>query len=128
MKLEDIEPKRDNADKIKYIEDNNIPADEVIRAEEFNALLEAVKALSGREQLKFKSETLLVAKENIKDTRVELEMTEIPIQGSLHVYVRGVHLDGNAYVVNSNHLTIYNNRMEYTVIEGDLITLTYNNY
>lgn len=128
MKLEDIEPKRDNADKIKYIEDNNIPADEVIRAEEFNALLEAVKALSGREQLKFKSETLLVAKENIKDTRVELQMTEIPIQGSLHVYVRGVHLDGNAYVVNSNHLTIYNNRMEYTVIEGDLITLTYNNY
>jgi len=128
MKLEDVQPKRDNADKIKYIEDNNIPADEVIRAEEFNALLEAVKALSGREQLKFKSETLLVAKENIKDTRVELEMTEIPIQGSLHVYVRGVHLDGNAYVVNSNHLTIYNNRMEYTVIEGDLITLTYNNY
>ena len=128
MKIEDIQPKVDNADKVKFIEDNNIPDNEVIRMAEFNALLEAVKTLAQREALKFKSETILVAEGDIKDTRVELSMTEVPIQGSLHVYVRGVHLDGNAYVLNSNQLTIYNNRMEYTVVPGDMITLTYNNY
>ena len=41
MNIEDIQPKIDNAEKIRYIEENNIPNEEVIRAEEFNALLQA---------------------------------------------------------------------------------------
>jgi len=125
MRIEDIEVKRDNAQKLIAVETQNIPSNEIVTAEEFNCLIAEIielKSQIGREQ---RTEQFLIDVSHLQNNKVVLPTQAEPIKSSLLVAVRGTIISPSDIDVNGNQVIISKVSVEYGVELGDTVVVHY---
>lgn len=125
MTLDDIGIKQDNPDKVQFIQDNNVPANEYISMDEFNVVVAELKNLKAQQSREFKTEQFNVTTGDITNNLASFDIQRQPVENSLLVFVRGVVLAPTDVNVNGQTVNIVLQNVAYGVEAGDLVVIHY---
>lgn len=125
MTLDEIGVKVNNPDKVQFIQDNNIPANEYISMDEFNVVVAELKNLKSQLTREFKMEQFNVTTGDITNNLASFDIQRQPVENSLVVYVRGLVLAPADVNVNGQTVNIVLQNVAYGVEAGDLVVIHY---
>jgi|SRR5690606_28693244 len=122
-----IETKEDNPDKVAYIEEKQIPSNQILSMAEVNEIVEKINLLRAQQAgTHIVSERLTLTSAHLTPTEVKFSINHPADTTQMcWLYCRGLFISNAVYHISGTGVTILRSLVEYGIEEGDLIDITY---
>ena len=125
MTIDDIDIKEDSPEKVRFIEEHNIPEREYLSAAEINVIVAELKNLKTQLSRTFYREQFNVSENDVSGNFATFNLQHAPVENSLTVYVRGVALPPADVEVFEKTVNIVLQNVDFGVEPGDLVFIHY---